>query len=114
VSTGPIDKRVRDVLSLLETEWRRTHPLEDLATSVNLCPSRLEHLFKSAVNRSIREFVQDRRLDEAAKLIATTYQRISEIVYFVGYRDVSNFNHAFRRRYGVSPRQYRAAMQEKR
>jgi len=107
-----MDKRVVDVLSLLEQEWRRDHRLEDLATSVNLCPSRLEHLFKQAMNRSIREIVQGRRLEEAAKLIAATYERISEIVYFVGFRDVSNFNHAFHRRFGMSPREYRLATHE--
>ena len=106
-----MDKRIRDVLSLLESDWRRDHRLEDLAMSVNLRPSRLEHLFKAAVNRSIREVVQTRRLDEAAKVIATTYERISDIVYFVGFRDVPNFNHAFRRRFGMSPRAYRARMQ---
>jgi AraC-like DNA-binding protein len=107
-----MDRRIRDVLSLLESEWRRNHRLEDLATAVNLRPSRLEHLFKAIVKRSIREVIHTRRLEEAAKLIATTYERISEIVYFVGFRDVSNFNHAFRSRFGMSPREYRASMQQ--
>jgi len=104
-----MDKRVADVLLVIEREWRHDHRVEELATSVNLCASRLEHLFKSMLNRSIREVIHTRRLDEAAKLIATTYERISEIVYFVGFRDVPNFNHAFRRRFGMSPREYRLA-----
>ena len=107
-----MDKRITDVLTLLEREWRRDHRLEDLATSVNLRPSRLEHLFKEAVKRSIREVIQTRRLDEAAKLIGASYERISEIVYFVGFRDVPNFNHAFRRRFGMSPREYRLQIQQ--
>jgi len=77
--------------------------------TVNLRPSRLQHLFKAAMQRTIRDVVLARRLEEAAKLVVTTYERISEIAYFVGFRDVSNFNHAFRRRFGMSPRQYRAA-----
>ena len=108
-----MDKRIWDVLSLLEREWRRDHRLEELAMAVNLRPSRLEHLFKEAVNRSIREVVQTRRLDEAAKLIAGSYERISQIVYFVGFRDVPNFNHAFRRRFGMSPREYRLEKQQR-
>ena len=106
------DKRVEDVLQLLEREWRQDHPVAELAVSVNLCPSRLEHLVKSTVNRSIREMVQARRLEEAAKLIACTYERISEIAYFVGFRDVPNFNHAFRRRFGMCPKQYRQRSHE--
>jgi AraC family transcriptional regulator of arabinose operon len=104
-----MDKRVREVLDVLEREWRDDHRVEELAAMVNLCASRLEHLFKSVVNRSIREVIQTRRLEEAANLIATTHERISEVVYFVGFRDVPNFNHAFRRRFGMSPREYRNA-----
>jgi transcriptional regulator GlxA family with amidase domain len=107
-----MDKRVLEVLTVLESEWRRDHQVEELAMSVNLCASRLEHLFKSDVKRSIREVVHSRRFEEAAKRIASTHERISEIVYFVGFRDVPNFNHAFRRRFGMSPRQYRQRMQE--
>jgi AraC-like DNA-binding protein len=106
-----MDMRVAQILSILDREWRQDHSVEELAASVNLCVSRLEHLFKMTVNRSIREVIHSRRLDEAAKLIATTYERVSEIVYFVGFRDISNFNHAFRRRFGVSPREYRLARQ---
>src|SRR5437016_291716 len=107
-----MDRRIGDILALLDREWRRDHRIDDLATSVNLGPSRLEHLFKASVQRSIREVIHTRRLEEAASLIATTYERISEIIYFVGFRDVSNFNHAFRRRFGVSPRAYRARRQQ--
>jgi AraC-like DNA-binding protein len=106
-----VDKRVRDVLQLLDREWHREVRVSDLALSVNLCPSRLSHLVKVHANQSIREMVQARRLEEAAKLIARTYERISEIAYTVGFRDVPNFNHAFRRRFGMSPTQYRRQAQ---
>ncbi len=107
-----MDRRIIDVLAILDQEWRRDHRVEDLATAVNLHASRLQHLFKEAVQQTIRDVILARRLDEAAKLIATTYERISEIAYFVGFRDISNFNHAFRRRFGIAPRDYRQARQE--
>jgi len=103
-----MDRRISDVLAFLEREWRRNHRLEDLAGTVNLRPSRLQHLFKAVVKESIRDFILTRRLDEAAKRIASTYERISSIAYWVGFHDVPNFNHAFRRRFGMSPGQYRA------
>lgn len=102
-----MDRRVVATLALLSNDWRNDHRVADLAAAVNLAPSRLQHLFKDEVHMSIREHILHRRLSEAARLIATTYDRISEIVYYVGFRDVSNFNHAFRRAFGVSPREYR-------
>lgn len=44
----------------------------------------------------------------AAELIASTDERIAQIGYAVGFRDPSNFNHAFKKSFGVSPKQYRS------
>lgn len=56
---------------------------------------------------SIRAFIRDRRLGQAAELLAGTDERIAQIAYSVGFRDASNFNHAFKRTFGVSPKAYR-------
>ena len=102
-----MDRRVREVLERIEVEWRERCSVEALAASVNLCPSRLQHLFKTTVRASIRDVIRARRLAEAARLLLTTHERISTIAYSVGFRDASNFNHAFRKQYGVSPKAYR-------
>ena len=102
-----MDRRVEAVLLRIAKEWQRDLRIADLAASVNLGRSRLEHLFKEAVRTSIREMLSRRRLMEAATLLTTTHARVSEISYRVGFRDVSNFNHAFRKAFSVSPGEYR-------
>ena len=102
-----MDRRVEEVLDLLEREWRSPHRIADLASRVNLGPSRLAHLVRRHANTSIREFIRRRRVIEAARLLITTHHRVSEISYYVGFTDVSNFNHVFRRELGVCPREYR-------
>jgi len=57
---------------------------------------------------SIQSYIVERRLLMAAMLIVQSDERISQIAYSVGFGDVSNFNHAFKRRFDMSPRQYRA------
>jgi AraC-like DNA-binding protein len=76
---------------------------------VGLGASRLEHLFKAHAKTTIRDFVRERRLMEAASQLASTEERISVISFGVGFGDVSNFNHAFKKRFGLSPRAYREA-----
>lgn len=102
-----MDRRVREILQYLECHWRRHVTVEELAKSVNLGPSRLEHLIRRHAKTSIRDLVRRRRIAEAANLLLTTHQRVSEIGYAVGFGDMSNFTHAFRRELGVSPRAYR-------
>jgi len=103
-----MDRRIRKVVQLLETQWRNGIRVSDLAAQVGLGTSRLEHLFKSEAQVSIRAYILERRLIEAAAMLSGTEERISAISYSVGFRDPSNFNHAFKKRFGVSPRDYRA------
>ncbi|MDQ3280285.1 MAG: AraC family transcriptional regulator [Acidobacteriota bacterium] len=98
---------MREVLEQLESEWRKQVRTRDLAATVNLGVSRLTHLIKESTDSSLRDLVRRRRIAEAAHLLVTTHRRISEICYEVGFSDLSNFNHTFRREHGVSPREYR-------
>jgi AraC family transcriptional regulator, arabinose operon regulatory protein len=74
---------------------------------VGLSPSRLTHLFTETAQVSMRAFIRERRLLHAAELLSSTDERIAQIAYSVGFRDASNFNHAFKRTFGVSPKAYR-------
>jgi AraC-like DNA-binding protein len=103
-----MDSRVRKVVELLNLHWHVPHRVTDLAEVVGLGASRLEHLFKQHARVSIREFIRERRLAAAAELIAGTAERISVISFRVGFQHVANFNHAFKKRFGVSPREYRS------
>lgn len=104
-----MDRRIRRVKSVLDEQYRDPPSIHDLAGMVGLSSSRLAHLFRDEVGMSIRSYVVERRLQMASLLIVQTDERISQIAYSVGFNDVSNFNHSFKRRFGASPGQYRAA-----
>ena len=106
---SPMDRRIRRVRSVLDEQYRDTPSIHDLAVMVGLSSSRLAHLFRDEVGMSIRSYVVEQRLQQAARFIAATDERISQIAYSVGFNDVSNFNHAFKKRFGMSPGAYRAA-----
>ena len=104
-----MDRRIRRVRSVLDEQYRDPPSVRDLAVLVGLSASRLAHLFRDEVGMSIRSYVVERRLQMAALLIVQTHERISQIAYSVGFNDVSNFNHSFKRRFGMSPGEYRQA-----
>ncbi len=101
-----MDPRVVRTIDYLRDDPGRT-PIVTLARRVGLGPSQLEHLFKKHTGISIRDYVTERRLVAAAARLRTSDERISEIAWKVGYTDASNFNHAFTKRFGVSPSDYR-------
>jgi AraC-like DNA-binding protein len=106
-----MDRRVRSVIDLLDGQPERRVCVAELARGVGLGASRLEHLFKAHAKMTIRDFIRERRLQRAAEMLLGTNERVSFISALVGFQDVSNFNHAFKKRFGVSPRAYRDQQQ---
>jgi AraC-like DNA-binding protein len=102
-----IDRRVKRTLDFLEQAWREPGDVAEIAARVGLSSSRLEHLFREHARSTIRDYLRDRRLLHAAAMLVDTDERVSQICYAVGFGDPSNFNHAFKKTFGVSPKQYR-------
>ncbi|WP_299692919.1 AraC family transcriptional regulator [uncultured Vibrio sp.] len=64
---------------------------------------------------SFRDFVCDKRISLAKKLIETdTDAKIAVIAYQCGYKDVSYFSRIFKKRTGVTPASYRRACTDNR
>lgn len=104
-----MDRRIRRTKSVLDQQYRDPPPIEELAEDVGLSASRLAHLFRDETGLSIQSYIVERRLFMAAMLIVQSDEQISQIAYRVGFGDVSNFNHSFKRRFAMSPREYRAS-----
>ena len=66
----------------------------------------------SAINRAtglnVSQFVNNRRIDAACRLLDETGKSATSIMLDVGFSTKSNFNREFRRVTGMSPRQWRA------
>ena len=99
------DARLRKLLTLIEAD-----PLgnsQDWALTLNLSNSHLQRLFKEATGIALGQALSERRLQEAARLLATTNLRIKEIACAVGYEHTSSFTRAFERRFAQAPRRFR-------
>lgn len=85
--------------------------LEEMSQAVNLSPSRLRSLFKVETGMSPTEYLKDLRLARARELLETTFLQVKEIRIKVGIPDQSNFVRDFKRKYGVSPTEFRKQIQ---
>lgn len=72
----------------------------------------LNHLFKKEYNMSAQEFLIDFRMRKAAYLLTNTDQPVKEVAQNAGYRDALVFSKAFKKRFTVSPQNYRLYRQE--
>jgi AraC-like DNA-binding protein len=82
--------------------------IESIARRQGVTPRTLQKLFE-ADGTTFSEYVLDKRLSFAKiALHRDRVRKISDIAYEAGFGDLSYFNRAFRRRYGMTPRQARS------
>ena len=106
------DRRVLGARDLLDANYAEPFSLQRLAERVHLHPSTLSRRFTAEFGQSISDYLRERRLCEAARLLADTKLPIKAIAAAVGYRHGSDLALAFKRRYGVSPTGYRQARRQ--
>ncbi|MGW4096387.1 helix-turn-helix transcriptional regulator [Mycobacterium sp. NPDC004974] len=81
--------------------------LESLAALAKMPVNTFLKAFRTAFHRSPYQYLLDRRIGRAKTLLLTTSYTITEISTMVGFAAQNQFTTAFRRRVGVSPRDYR-------
>ncbi len=82
--------------------------LRQIAEEININPSYLSKIFKRQTGLSVLEYIRDCRLKEAKiKIDEDPTLHISELSQIVGYEDPLYFSKVFKRKFGISPKQYR-------
>ncbi len=81
--------------------------VERLCSEVNISRTKLYTIANKHLNGGLAAFVKEKRLITSAKLLKITDFPISEISERVGFSDYNYFSRAFRKRYNMSPKEYR-------
>jgi signal transduction histidine kinase/DNA-binding response OmpR family regulator/ligand-binding sensor domain-containing protein len=81
--------------------------IDTIAENIGLSRSAFFKKLKSLTGFAPIDLVKEIRLNKAASLIETTDDSISEIAYSVGFRDSGYFGKCFRKKYEMTPKEYR-------
>jgi AraC family transcriptional regulator len=81
--------------------------LHDLAARAALSPYHFARAFKTSVGSTPRTFVEQRRVDQAKRLLAESDQPIASIAADTGFGTQSRLTTVFRRHTGFTPAAYR-------
>ena len=101
------DPRLQRVLDHCDRQYHQRTTVADLARLAGWSASQLAHRFRSVLGMSPQRYLEDRRLHAAQELLLTDGSSITSIAAQVGYDDPAFFARQFRRRFGISPRDFR-------
>lgn len=93
--------------SFVENNLGQTIRVQDLADECGLSHHHLIRLFRQEHGVTPLEFIRDKRVQLACKLLLSTTKTIKSVAIEVGINDLQRFNKTIRDAFGCSPRKLR-------
>lgn len=107
------DARIRALVRALNGTLAERTSVGELAARAHMGETSFRAAFARTMGSSPRRYLEERRVEHAARALVETDRTVIEISRAVGYTDPYHFSRVFRRVKGLSPRQYRARMRNR-
>lgn len=98
---------VEQMTSFINTEFSKPINVGDVAKISGLHPTNATATFQKVLGQSIAQYLRQRRLNHALKLLADSDMAIIEVAFESGHGSLSRFYDAFQRQVGCTPKDYR-------
>ena len=100
---GRVFRLREQLLKNLQNHWT----VSEMAETAGLSLPHFQRLFKTHTGLSPITFLRNLRLEKACELLETTFYRIQQIGLEIGMPDDSHFTRDFKKKYGITPTEYR-------
>jgi AraC family transcriptional regulator, transcriptional activator of pobA len=97
-----------DVFAIIDRRHTTPLSLRDVARELGLTPGHLTTIVRRRTGRTVQDWIIERRMTEARRLLSNTDLPIREVSRRVGIPDPGYFSRQFRRTHGITPRHWRA------
>ena len=98
-----------EVFAFIEDRYHDPISLKDVARAVSLSRGHLTTVVRRKTGRTVQEWIAERRMAEARRLLVETDLTVEEVGRRVGYVDAGYFVRTFRRAHGSTPLGWRRA-----
>ena len=99
--------RINIIFNFVKNNFQEDIPLIEIADMVSMTVPSFCRYFKKITNKTFVQFVNERRLVHASKLLTEQTMSISEVCFECGFTNFSHFNKSFKAFTGQNPSDYR-------
>lgn len=105
----PATRHLLRAKDLIDARYRDPLDVPTLAGAAHLSPAHFTREFRRVFGETPHQYLLTRRLERAAAMLRNTDHSVAEICFDVGLASVGSLTTSFRRAYGLTPTEYRAA-----
>lgn len=105
-------EKLKIILSYIEKNYQSRISIEDISSRCFYSKSYFMRFFKETMGISFVEYLNNYRLDIAARRLKETGENILNIAIDCGFENLSYFNRRFKARFGITPGKYRAGTEK--
>lgn len=98
---------IQEVVDYIENHFEEKLSLDRISDEMSYSKYHLSRMFVSVVGFTIHNYIQRRRLTEAARLLIFTHKPIIEIALFAGYETQQSFTIGFKAHFRCTPQAFR-------
>jgi YesN/AraC family two-component response regulator len=113
ISLASKNNSIQYALLYIQNHFSEKLTLKDLAEKLNYSSNYLSNKFTDYVGTSFKNYVMNLRFSFCEALLKNSSLSITEICAHSGFEDFSNFMTYFKKRYGITPKQYREQIRKK-
>lgn len=106
-SRKKLRQRFRQFFSQLSEKELAASSLTDMAAELNCSERHFSRMFREEFGVSLRDCQNELRMQRACRLLQDFKTKISSVALECGYRHLGLFNIMFKKRFGLSPSQWR-------
>lgn len=100
-------ERMDNVLKFVMKNFGNDITLSDAAKVANMAENSFSRFFKQRTRKTFTNYVNELRLNHAARLLIENNKTIVDVCYECGFNNLSNFHRHFKMMHQVSPLNYR-------
>ncbi|MEM9510294.1 MAG: response regulator, partial [Cyanobacteria bacterium P01_E01_bin.35] len=95
------------VFEFIEDNFHRPLELKEVAANLGYSPAYLTNLVRQKTGRTVKQWIIERRMNQARQLLLYTDRAIAQIATDTGYTDTGYFIRQFKQLHGTSPNLWR-------
>ncbi|WP_223671011.1 AraC family transcriptional regulator [Kangiella shandongensis] len=108
MSAKTLQQRLNKVCRYIDDNLEYPLRLEQLARIAHCSPYHFQRQFKAHIGLNPAQYVQNKRLRRAMLQLANRPSlKVTDIAFEAGFDFVESFSHSFKRRFGVTPTEFR-------